>query len=278
MLQIGDFAGITGLSVKALRHYGEKAVLVPEVVDERSGYRWYGEGQVRAGATIRAMRAAGVPLPEIAVALGASSSGADGALDALETHRERVLEERAREDLAHETAVNELRALRVPVHVELRQQPEQHFVGRALHAPGDDLDELTDEDANAVFGELFERLAGAGIPVSGEFWTTLGSGENGGAALLGCWEVPSSLGDGWTFPGDRAGTLPRRTELVATWRPENGEALPEGATHPAIVALFDALDERGIELRLGRMEVRQTIRGQDPNGFSVEVSVLVEER
>ncbi|WP_125098951.1 MerR family transcriptional regulator [Leucobacter chromiireducens] len=278
MLQIGDFAGITGLSVKALRHYGEKALLVPEVVDERSGYRWYAEGQVRAGATIRAMRAAGVPLPEIAEALGASSSGADGALGALEAHRVSVLEERAREDLAHEAAVSELRALRVPVDVALRQQPEQHYVGRALHAPGDDLDGLTDDDANAVFGELFERLAGAGIPVSGEFWTTLGSGENGGAALVGCWEVPESLGDEWTFPGDQAGTLPPRTELVATWRPENGEALPEGATHPAIIALFDALDARGIELRLGRMEVRQTVRGQDPDGFSVEVSVRVEER
>jgi DNA-binding transcriptional MerR regulator len=48
MMKIGEFAGITGLSVKALRHYDERAVLAPADVDERSGYREYGESQVRA--------------------------------------------------------------------------------------------------------------------------------------------------------------------------------------------------------------------------------------
>ena len=273
MLNIGDFAGITGLSVKALRHYDEKGLIVPESVDERSGYRRYAEGQVRAGAIVRALRAAGVPLPEIA---GAAEP--DAAMTALRAHRERVLAEREREDLAFAAAEQELRALRVPVTVELRRAPEQHFVGRPLHAPSEDPDALTDDDANAAFAELYGRLAGAGIPVSGEFWTALRSGERGDIELVGCWAVPGPLEPRWAHPGDHVGVLPERSELVAQWRPEHGEELPDGATHPAIIALFDALDERGIELRLNRMEVRQTVRGQDPDDFAVEVSVRIDER
>lgn len=49
MLSIGEFASMTGLSVKALRHYDEKEVLVPADVDPGTGYRRYGEAQVRAG-------------------------------------------------------------------------------------------------------------------------------------------------------------------------------------------------------------------------------------
>lgn len=273
MLNIGDFAGITGLSVKALRHYDEKGLIVPESVDERSGYRRYAEGQVRAGAIVRALRAAGVPLSEIA---GAAEP--DAAMTALRAHRERVLAEREREDLAFAAAEQELRALRVPVTVELRRAPEQHFVGRPLHAPSEDPDALTDDDANAAFAELYGRLAGAGIPVSGEFWTALRSGERGDIELVGCWAVPGPLEPRWAHPGDHVGVLPERSELVAQWRPEHGEELPDGATHPAIIALFDALDERGIELRLNRMEVRQTVRGQDPDDFAVEVSVRIDER
>ncbi|MFF9654274.1 MerR family DNA-binding transcriptional regulator [Streptomyces sp. NPDC014622] len=35
MLRIGEFAGLTGLIVKALRHYDEKGVLVPADVDDQ---------------------------------------------------------------------------------------------------------------------------------------------------------------------------------------------------------------------------------------------------
>lgn len=36
MLKIGEFAGLTGLSVKALRHDDETRALVPADVDDRS--------------------------------------------------------------------------------------------------------------------------------------------------------------------------------------------------------------------------------------------------
>ena len=43
MMNIGEFAALTGLGVKALRHYDERGVLTPAAVDPVSGYRKYGE-------------------------------------------------------------------------------------------------------------------------------------------------------------------------------------------------------------------------------------------
>jgi len=61
-MTIGRFAQLSGLSVKALRHYDETGLLVPAHVDPESGYRWYRPGQARAGATISVLRSMGVPL------------------------------------------------------------------------------------------------------------------------------------------------------------------------------------------------------------------------
>lgn len=73
-----------------------------------------------------------------------------------------------------------------------------------------------------------------------------------------------------------AGTLPARTELVATWRPTTGEALPEGPLHPAMVALFDAIADGQVELH--GTEVRQRVLGNDEDNYSVQISVSVQAR
>ena len=43
---IGDFARMTLLSVKALRHYHEVGLLTPAAIDPASGYRRYDLSQV----------------------------------------------------------------------------------------------------------------------------------------------------------------------------------------------------------------------------------------
>lgn len=91
MLSIGEFSGFTGLSVKALRHYDEKGVLVPAEVDAQTGYRRYGEEQVREGVIIRALRDADVPLPDLV-------SDGSRALSTLSAQRTAVLEKRKLED------------------------------------------------------------------------------------------------------------------------------------------------------------------------------------
>ena len=47
-LSIGEFARRTGLSVSAVRFYGDRGLLVPASVDPGTGYRSYDETQVAA--------------------------------------------------------------------------------------------------------------------------------------------------------------------------------------------------------------------------------------
>ena len=270
MLKIGSFAGITGLSVKALRHYDDTGVLTPHSVDGSSGYRWYAEEQVRAGVVVRALRSAGVALAEI----HGVTHEAD-ALGVLERSRAQVLAEREAEDRAYRAAAAELRALAAPVHVDTRPRRGQRFVGCLLGLAGADSPEPTTDEANAAFADLYARLAGAGAELTGAFWTTMRTSETGAIELLGCWEV-STLPDGFVRgPEERVGALGAGQELVATWTPVEGEELGEDALHPAVVALFDRLGALGIELGERHTEIRQTVLYRDQDLCSVEVAVTL---
>lgn len=91
LLPIGRFARLTRLTRKALRLYAERGMLVPAVVDFRTGFRYYRAEQADLAARIRALRAVDLPLDEVEAALAAS--GAGDARAVLARHRRR-LEER----------------------------------------------------------------------------------------------------------------------------------------------------------------------------------------
>ncbi|MGB4136487.1 MAG: MerR family transcriptional regulator [Microbacterium sp.] len=266
MWGIGEFAGLTGLSVKALRHYDEKGVLSPAEVDERSGYRQYSEAQLRDGVIVRALRDAGVPLPEVASALRSGD-----AIETLAAHRRHVLDERERQDRAQADAEAALRALRVPVGVASRVSEPTPYVGRVISVPIEAADELTDDHANDVIMALFHEVREAGLGPSGQFWTALRAGDRGQLDVVCCWPTLREPDAGWGGPGVESGILPARTELVATWRPGSDDALPDGYTHPAVVALFEAVAEHDVDLR--EAEVRQTVSGTDAGDWTVEVSI-----
>ena len=269
MLKIGEFAGLTGLSVKALRHYDDIGVLVPAAVDDHSAYRLYAEGQVRTGVVIRALRGAGVPLPAVSAALTAGE-----AENALDRHRTHVLEQREQEDRAFDAAAAVLRALAAPVTVTERSMPAQHFVGHVITIPTDAPDTVSDEEANEVFATLFARLQAAGLGPSGAFWTALRAGDRGTVELACCWPTPVDVPEQIRGTETFSGVLPARTELVATWHARGDEELPEGALHPAVVALFDEMAARGEEL--DNVEIRQTVIGQSPDDYAVALSVTVD--
>ena len=69
LLTIGAFARACGLSTSALRFYADAGVLVPAVVDESTGYRYYAPGQTGPARLIRRLRAADMPLPAIVAVL-----------------------------------------------------------------------------------------------------------------------------------------------------------------------------------------------------------------
>jgi DNA-binding transcriptional MerR regulator len=65
LMPIGRFARLTGLTVKALRHYDEVGLLRPAAVDPVSGYRSYAPDQVRAAEAIRKLRRLELPLDDV---------------------------------------------------------------------------------------------------------------------------------------------------------------------------------------------------------------------
>ena len=74
LIPIGQFAGLTWLSPKALRIYQAQGLLDPAWVDPDSGYRYYHPSQIRTAARISLLRHAGVPLAEIAAFLAAPTT------------------------------------------------------------------------------------------------------------------------------------------------------------------------------------------------------------
>lgn len=66
LLQIGQVAKLSNISVGSLRHYEKLGLLVPEYIDENTGYRYYSIRQFECLNTIRYLRVLGMPLPEIA--------------------------------------------------------------------------------------------------------------------------------------------------------------------------------------------------------------------
>jgi len=69
MLRIGEFARLTGLSIRTLRFYDAVDVLGPAEVDVRTGYRLYGLSQLERASRILALRRLGLQLDEIREAL-----------------------------------------------------------------------------------------------------------------------------------------------------------------------------------------------------------------
>jgi len=65
MLKIGDFSKHSRISIRMLRHYDEIGLLVPESVDEFTGYRYYSEAQLPLASKIRALKEMGFSLSAI---------------------------------------------------------------------------------------------------------------------------------------------------------------------------------------------------------------------
>ncbi len=66
LFQIGDVAKLFHISVSSLRHYEALGLLVPQLIDKDTGYRYYSVRQFEVLNTIRYLRALDMPLSEIA--------------------------------------------------------------------------------------------------------------------------------------------------------------------------------------------------------------------
>lgn len=64
-MTIGDFAALTHLTIRTLRHYHETGVLEPAEVDPVTGYRYYTPDQIPTAQVVHRLRELDVPLPQV---------------------------------------------------------------------------------------------------------------------------------------------------------------------------------------------------------------------
>lgn len=74
MLRIGEFARLSQISIKMLRHYDALDVLRPSQIDPESGYRFYEVSQLADAVRILALKDCGFSLEEIAQLLHTQDS------------------------------------------------------------------------------------------------------------------------------------------------------------------------------------------------------------
>src|SRR5687768_8122254 len=103
---IGEFSQVTGLSVKTLRFYHEKGILIPSAVDSGTGYRWYDESKIEKARVIMRLRAMEFSIEDIAAVLGECTDEAD-ILNYLERQKN-MLQQRIREDRDIVRSLNEI--------------------------------------------------------------------------------------------------------------------------------------------------------------------------
>lgn len=77
MLSIGEFSQAAKITVKALRHYHELGLLAPELVDEETGYRYYGWKSFERARAIRELKDMGFSLAEIGTLFAQASEDAE---------------------------------------------------------------------------------------------------------------------------------------------------------------------------------------------------------
>lgn len=120
-VSIGDFAVMTSLSRKALRHYHDIGILEPAHIDSHTGYRFYDTSQVDHAHIIRRFRSLGMSIPDIKALL--STDDADARVEIITTHLEQM-EVQLQQTLDTVGALRELLApVGTPAHVQVQRRP-----------------------------------------------------------------------------------------------------------------------------------------------------------
>lgn len=249
MFTIGLFAQLTGLSVKALRHYDSIGLLEPQTTDPVTGYRYYAAEQARDAATISALRALGMGLPAIREALD------NGAPQAVETFLHERAKQREAEDAIARTVQDLLRGYTELPSTAVRTVPEQKIVSLrcTLSLTGD-----IEESLNEAFAGLLQAVHDAGCVPLDYWWLSFMQADAGQVAMtwaipvqsLPCEEIPIDYDAGFSLT---VGVDPEHEEtfVSAAEAPSQHEDFVPAS--PELIALLTAgIDPQG--------EIRQIYR------------------
>jgi len=210
-ISIGEFGRRSRLSLKALRLYDERGVLVPSRVDQESGYRYYDTAQLEDARLVVMLRELQLPLAAIKELLACDP--ADAATRIAEYWRDAEAAHDARRELA-DYVVNRLRGKRsVMYEVGTREIPERSLLC---------LKRIVDEQGQWAFGKEF-------IGIWRKRPLPLMEGR-AGASFCIWWSHPSADGDGlieWCRPvppAEAAALAERYPELTLRTEPAHTEA------------------------------------------------------
>lgn len=120
-VSIGDFAVMTSLSRKALRHYHDIGILEPAHIDAHTGYRFYDTSQVDHAHIIRRFRSLGMSIPDIKALLSTDDAAARTEIITTHLQQMEVQLQQTRDTVG---ALRELLApVGAPAHVEVQRRP-----------------------------------------------------------------------------------------------------------------------------------------------------------
>jgi len=155
-IPIGRFSLITRLSLKALRLYDARGLLVPGVKDRITGYRYYSFSQIDTGIRIKKLVGLGFGLDDIQELLDAEERGEqDTVRSMLRKRRQETRQEMARLEkieeclLTHETMLEVMNmSLEEP---EIKEVPELRVLSKRMRG-------RYDEVVPKLFMELWELI------------------------------------------------------------------------------------------------------------------------
>ena len=227
-ISIGEFARRSRLSLKALRLYDERGVLVPSRVDQASGYRYYDPAQLDQARLVVMLRQLQLPLAAVKELLACDP--ADAAKRIAEHWRDAEAAHDARRELA-DYLVSRLSGKRpVMYEVATREMPERSLLC---------LKRNVDEQGQWAFGKEF-------IAILRERPLPKIEGREGAAFCI-WWGLVNADGDGpieWCAPVPAA-----QAESLASHYPELS-LRTEPAHREAFVALPDGPGDEAVHWHL----------------------------
>ncbi|KUL42390.1 MerR family transcriptional regulator [Actinoplanes awajinensis] len=171
MLSIGDFAGLSRVSVRMLRHYDAIGLLRPAHVDPHSGYRYYTAEQLRRLNRILALKDLGFSLQQVQVMIEEKVD--TGELRGMLRLRRAELAEQVERDNARLALVDaRLRMIETEGHMNtgdvlFKRIPALRVAELSTTALGYDHPTSITENLSPLFPRLAELLEQAGVAITG---------------------------------------------------------------------------------------------------------------
>ncbi|MGK5674392.1 MerR family transcriptional regulator [Micromonospora sp. URMC 106] len=228
LITIGELSRQTSLSQKALRLYHARGLLRPARTDERTGFRYYGRGEIARSRRIALLRAIGMPLEQVAHVLDAPD-GRSAAERVASYWRRRQQLHHSHASLVAHLQEELMTGSGTTFHLRHRAVPRHKVVSIHGHADAATLPTFVPEACE----ELFALLRAEELPLTGPLFVAFHSlvSEDSDGAVEVC--APT---EGSVEPHGRIGVRlePARAEVFVS--------LPSAlATYPAVLAAHDAV-------------------------------------